>query len=116
MRGSTSESNTKAYPPRLPLLGNVACQAQQFVANMCFPALGGRDPMSFSPRRIMADVLLMPTLQLSNPIRLLISVETSDFAGLTLRWLMRIHDVLSGVKYRAVQIKDTRNGVQTFSD
>ena len=72
--------------------------------------------MSFSPRRIMADVLLMPTLQLSNPIRLLISVETSDFAGLTLRWLMRIHDVLSGVKYRAVQIKDTRNGVQTFSD
>jgi hypothetical protein len=32
----------------------------------------------------MADVLLMPTLQLSNPIRLLISVETSDFARLTL--------------------------------
>jgi hypothetical protein len=48
--------------------------------------------MSFSPRRIMADVLLMPALQLSNPIRLLISVETSDFARLTLRWLMRIHD------------------------
>src|SRR6516164_2859598 len=92
MRGSTSESNTKAYPPRLPLLGNVTCQAKQFAANMCFPALGGRDPMSFSPRRIMADMLLMPALQLSNPIRLLISVETSDFARLTLRWLMRIHD------------------------
>ena len=72
--------------------------------------------MSFSPRRIMADVLLMPTLQLGNPIRLLISVETSDFARLTSRWLMRIHDVLSGVKYGAVQIKDRRNGVQTFSD
>jgi hypothetical protein len=95
MRGSTSEANTtKVYSPRQPLLGNVACQAKQFVANMCFPARGGRDPMSFSTRRIMADVLLMPTLQLSNPIRLLISVETSDFARLSLRWLMRIHNVL----------------------
>jgi hypothetical protein len=61
MRGSTSEFNTtKAYSPRLPLLENGTRKAQLFLANMCFSALGGRDPMSFSPWRIMADVLLMP--------------------------------------------------------
>ena|SRR5215469_16284287 len=64
----------------------------------------------------MADVLLMPTLQLSNPIRLLISVETSDFARLTLRWLMRIHGVLSGVKYGPYKSETGGMAFKPFSD
>jgi len=43
-------------------------------------------------------------------------VKTNNFARQTLGWVMGIHDVPSGVKYGAVQIKDRRNGVQTFSD
>jgi hypothetical protein len=84
-------NTTKMCRPPLALLGDIACQAQQFVANVSFPAFGGRDPMPFNPRRIMADVLLMPTLKIGDPIRLLILVEANNFSRLTVRHFWLLH-------------------------
>jgi hypothetical protein len=55
---------------------------------MLLPALGGRDPMACSPRRIVPDMLLVTALEVSNPIGLFISVETNDFAGQLLELLL----------------------------
>jgi hypothetical protein len=85
--------------PPLPLLRYVARQTRQFIAEMGLSPYGGRDPVVLSPRRIMPDVLLMPTLKVGDPIGLFIQVETNNFSLLTLTWSMWLHDVLYGAKY-----------------
>jgi hypothetical protein len=77
---------------RLPFLSHDARQARQFLANVFLPALEGRYPMASRPGRIVANVLLMPTLQLGNPVRLLVLVEPDDFSGLALKWCFWLHD------------------------
>ena len=68
-----------------PFPESAAGQAQQFIADVRLPALGGRDPMPLSPRGIVPHMLLMSTLKVGNPIRMLIFVETNNFAGQALR-------------------------------
>lgn len=43
-------------------------QAPKLLADVLLSPFGGRDPVSNRPRRIVPDVLLMPTLKLSNPV------------------------------------------------
>jgi hypothetical protein len=46
--------------------------------------------MPISPRRIVSDILLMPTLQISNPIEAFIQMIIDDFAERTCLYL-RVH-------------------------
>jgi hypothetical protein len=62
------------------------------MADMSLPTFGGRDPMAVSPGRIMPNVLLVSTLQVSDPIQILIQVKADDFPGLTLALSFRFHD------------------------
>ena len=43
----------------------------------------------------MPHILLMPTLKIGNPIGLLISVETNNFTGQTLKLSLWLHDLPS---------------------
>lgn len=45
-----------------------ALQASKLLADVLLSPFDGRDPVSDRPRRIVPDVLLMPALQLGNPI------------------------------------------------
>ncbi len=48
-------------------------------------ALGGCDPMPIRPGRIVPDVLLMPALQIGNPVEALIQMVINDPARSALR-------------------------------
>ena len=52
--------------------------------------------MTNSPRRIMSNMLLMPTLKFGDPIQVFILVETNNLSRLTLKLTLRLHVRLSG--------------------
>src|SRR5580658_2186138 len=58
---------------------------------MLISALGGCDPMPVRPRRIVPDMLLMPALQISNPVKALIQMVINDSARSALR--LRVQSV-----------------------
>jgi hypothetical protein len=74
-----------------------ARQAIQFVAYVFKPAFGCCDPMSVRPRWIVPNMLLMTTLKHGNPVQFLIQVEPDNLSRKTLKLLLWLHDVLSGM-------------------
>lgn len=70
--------------------------ASQQMANVRLTPFRGGHPMPHRPWRIMADVLLMPTLQFCHPVQLLIHVEANNFSWHTFTLLLRLHHLLSG--------------------
>ena len=67
------------------------------MADVFKPTFRCRDPMSVSPRWILADVLLMATFKRSHPIQLFIQVKTDNFSWKTLKLSLWFHDLLSGM-------------------
>lgn len=61
------------------------------MADMFLAAPGGYNPRALSPRRVMTNMLLMATFELSNPIRVFIKVKSHNFARLTFRLRLRRH-------------------------
>jgi hypothetical protein len=59
---------------------------------MLKPPLRGCDPMPIGPRRIVADVLLMPTFKVGNPVEEFVQMKIYNFARDVCRMgLRRIH-------------------------
>ena len=56
-----------------------------------------RDPMSVSPRWIVANVLLVPAFEVSNPVEAFIQVKADNFSRKTLKLSLWFHDLLSGM-------------------
>lgn len=61
--------------------GTQTDHAWQFVTEMVISSLGRRNPMAISPRRIVTDMLLMPALQIGNPIEAFIQMIIYNLAG-----------------------------------
>jgi hypothetical protein len=61
------------------------------MADMLFAASGGGDPMADGPWRIMTDVLLMATLQLRDPVELVVDVEANNSSRHTFQLRLRLH-------------------------
>ena len=74
------------------MFGFCAHKTRKLVTYVCLSAFGGRDPMTRGPRRIVPDVLLVPTFKLSNPIQILVLVETNNLSRLALRLALWFHD------------------------
>jgi hypothetical protein len=73
------------------VFGHGASQTRQLIADVRLSTFGSRDPMARRPGWIMADVLLMPTLEVGNPVRLLVLVKADDFSWLALKWSFSFH-------------------------
>jgi hypothetical protein len=69
------------------------------MADVRLTPFGGGHPVPHRPWRIMADVLLVPTLQFRYPVQLLIQVEANNFSRHTFTLLLRLHRSLSGLVY-----------------
>jgi hypothetical protein len=61
-------------------------QTPQLEAEVIKPPLGRCHPMPMSPRRIVPDMLLMPALQLGNPIAAFIQMVINDLSGCAFGW------------------------------
>jgi hypothetical protein len=72
-----------------------ARDAAKFMADVRFSTFSRRYPVVRGPRRILSDMLLVPTLKLSNPVQLLILMKANDLSRLTFQLALRLHDVLS---------------------
>lgn len=62
------------------LLSAPARQTNQLMPKMFLPSLGRCNPPPLRPWRIVPDVLLMPALQLRNPIPTLIEVKANNLS------------------------------------
>jgi hypothetical protein len=62
------EYNSRGNPGRITSIPRKALQASKLMADMRLPTFRSRDPVSDYPRRIVADMLLMPALQIGNPV------------------------------------------------
>jgi hypothetical protein len=58
-------------------------------------AFGSGDPVTDSPRGIVADVLLMAALEFGDPIEMFVLMEADDFSRRALRLSLRFHDSVS---------------------
>jgi hypothetical protein len=54
--------------------------AKQILPDMLKPPLRGCDPMPIGPRRIVADVLLMSTFKVGNPVEEFVQMKIYNFA------------------------------------
>jgi hypothetical protein len=77
--------------PFKPVLRHVAGFAPEFMADMFLPTFGCRDPVTFSPGRIMTNVLLMAAFEFSHPVRVFVEMESDDFSRLTFELWLRLH-------------------------
>ena len=50
------------------------------MADVSLAAFGGTNPVTFRPRRVVADVLLVTAFEVGDPVGLWISVEADNFA------------------------------------
>ncbi len=66
------------------------------MADVFQPTFRCRDPMTVSPRWVLADVLLVAALKRGHPIQLFIQVKTDNFSRKTLKLSLWFHDLLSG--------------------
>jgi hypothetical protein len=48
---------------------------------MCGAAFGSDDPRTVGPRRVVADMLRVPALEIGYPVAKIILMETHDLAG-----------------------------------
>jgi hypothetical protein len=76
-------SSTKFVVRLLPTRRGRRLQAgytQQILPDMRKPPLRGCDPMPIGPRRIVADVLLMSTFKVGNPVEGFVQMKIYNFA------------------------------------
>jgi hypothetical protein len=64
------------------------------VADVRFPAFGGRYPM-WVPRRVVSDELLVSAFKLGNPVQLFVLMEANDLSRLAFQLALRLHAMLS---------------------
>ena len=67
------------------------------MADVLQPTFQCRDPMSVSPRWVLADVLLMAALKRGDPIQLFVHVKPDNFSRKTLKLSLWYHGLLSGM-------------------
>jgi len=64
------------------------------VTDVRLSARDGRHPIVLSPRRAVANMLLVTTFKLRYPVRIFVYVKRDNFSHLTGGLLLWLHDVL----------------------
>ena len=85
------------------------------MADVFKPTFRCRDPMTVSPRWVLADVLLVAALKRGHPIQLFIQVKTDNFSRKTLKLPLWFHDLLSGRGFHVNTLTRNSAVLQNFA-
>jgi len=73
--------------------GRAAHDTAQSVTDVRLSARDGRHPIVFSPRRAVANMLLVTAFKLCYPVRIFVYVKRNNFSQLTGGLLLRFHEL-----------------------